>query len=326
MIQLIVHMDKGKIDISNLAESITLSGDYTQCARTLDFNVVSSAASTKIPDIDFKLGQTVECFLNGENIFIGRIFTLSRSTTDKTKSIICKDKGIYLKKNSSSYSFSNTFPEIIAKKICADFGIEIGDVAETNVPITRIFMGSCLYDILMTGYTLASKKNGKKYGLRFINDKLYIYEKKLSSSTLVLDGKSNLMSASYSETLDKMVNRIAVYNSDDNFVKYVSDDSLVSVYGVMQEVIKQGKDEDKTEEAKEKLFGIEKKVTVENLGDIRCITGNGIIVREPYTDLYGSFFIESDTHTFKNNSYFNKLTLNFENIMDKKEVGSLPKE
>ena len=187
-------------------------------------------------------------------------------------------------------------------------------------------MGSCLYDIIMTGYTLASKKNEKKYGLRFINDKLYIYEKKFSANTLVLDGKSNLMSASYSETLDKMINRVAIYNNDDKFVKHICDNSLISNYGVMQEVIKQGKDEDKTEEAKGKLFGIEKKVTVENLGDIRCITGNGIIVREPYTNLYGSFFIESDTHTFKNNSYFNKLTLNFENIMDKKEVGSLPKE
>lgn len=44
---------------------------------------------------------------------------------------------------------------------------------------------------------------------------------------------------------------------------------------------------------------------------------------EPYTGLYGLFFIEADTHTWKNGLYFNKLTLNLKAVMDEKETGEL---
>jgi len=37
------------------------------------------------------------------------------------------------------------------------------------------------------------------------------------------------------------------------------------------------------------LKNVERKVTVTNFGNIRCITGNAVIVQEPYTGLYGCF-------------------------------------
>lgn len=45
------------------------------------------------------------------------------------------------------------------------------------------------------------------------------------------------------------------------------------------------------------------------------------MVKEPYTGLSGVFFIDADSHTWKNGIYTNKLTLNFQNLMDEKESG-----
>lgn len=49
-----------------------------------------------------------------------------------------------------------------------------------------------------------------------------------------------------------------------------------------------------------------------------------MVVREPYTGLYGLFYIDSDTHEWKRGQYYNKLTLNYNRIMDEQEAGSLP--
>lgn len=70
--------------------------------------------------------------------------------------------------------------------------------------------------------------------------------------------------------------------------------------------------------------GVEQKITLNNLGNIANVTGGTVVVREPYTGLYGLFFIDSDVHTWKNGLYLNKLVVNFKNMMDEKDVGSLP--
>ena len=80
--------------------------------------------------------------------------------------------------------------------------------------------------------------------------------------------------------------------------------------------------EDYEKTAREKLQGVERKITVQNFGDSQYMTGRKVQVKEPYTGLTGIFYIDGDTHTWKNGIYTNKLTLNFENIMDEKTSGS----
>ena len=66
------------------------------------------------------------------------------------------------------------------------------------------------------------------------------------------------------------------------------------------------------------------KIIVNSLGNLANITGGTVVVREPYTGVYGLFYIDADVHTWKLGQYYNKLTLNFKNIMDEQEAGSLP--
>jgi hypothetical protein len=240
--------------------------------------------------------------------------------------ITCYDRGIYLKRNEASYKFTGLTPEAITKKICSDFGIEIGSVVTTGVSITRNFIGVNLYNIIQTAYTLASEDTGKHYMIRFIGSKLYVVEKVPDSDTLIIEGGVNLMSASTTESINNMINQVAIYNSDDIQIGTQNDSDYIKLYGLMQSYLKQADGEDVTMKAKKLLSdnGISQKITVNNLGNIANITGGTVVVREPYTGVYGLFFIDADIHTWKLGQYYNKLTLNFKNIMDEQEAGSLP--
>lgn len=215
--------------------------------------------------------------------------------------------------------------ESITKRICADFGIEVGSIAQTNVKITRNFIGISLYSIIQTAYTLASEKNGKKYLVCFIGSKLMIIEKMINDNTLVIASGINLMSSSTSESITNMINQVAIYNDKDKLVKVQKDQAAISSYGLLQSYMKQGKTEDVTSKAKKLIDdnGITQKITIENLGNIANITGSTVVVKEPYTGVYGLFFIENDVHTWKNGQYYNKLVINFRNIMDEQTVGTL---
>lgn len=82
-----------------------------------------------------------------------------------------------------------------------------------------------------------------------------------------------------------------------------------------KDLYRQEKDEDPSTRAEAKLRELEKSASVRVFGNTDLITGNGVIVKEPFTALNGKFYIDSDTHTWENNTYIVELELNFKNIM-----------
>jgi len=178
----------------------------------------------------------------------------------------------------------------------------------------------------LTAYTLASQVTGQKYHIGFRADKLYITVKEPNDRTLIIKGKSNLISASTTESIENMVNAVKIYDQNDNFVREVTDSETIKLYGRLQEILKQSQTDDKAAAAQKLIDngGVSQKITIDSLGNIANITGGTVVVQEPYTGIYGLFFIDSDTHEWKRGQYYNKLVINFKNIMNEKEAGSLP--
>lgn len=323
---IITNGSENPLDIMPLIQSVTWSGNYQQCARVLEFSLVSSATDKKIPMVKCDLGNGVSFMQDNRELFSGFIFTRQKSTEGNLIDITCYDRGIYLKRNEASYKFTGMTPEAISKRICSDFGISVGNLANTGVKITRNFIGTSLYNIILTAYTLASEKTGEKYLIRFEGSKMSVVKRAVTDETLVIEGGSNLMSASVTESITEMVNQVRIYNSDDVLVGTQSDAEAIKLYGVMQSYMKQSDSEDATAKAKKLIAnnGVSQKITINNLGNIANITGGTVVVREPYTGLYGLFHIDNDIHTWKNGQYYNKLTVNFKAIMDEKDVGILP--
>ena len=92
---------------------------------------------------------------------------------------------------------------------------------------------------------------------------------------------------------------------------------------VFQHIITQKDGTDAGAEAKAYLEdnGLKQTATVECMGDPVLISGNAVMLRDNATGTVGLFWIDSDTHTWKNGQYFCRLSLNFGNIMHNVNAG-----
>lgn len=325
--QIMITSPSGTFDITQLVQNVQWSGDYQQAARTLRLNIISSASDSSIPVVDCPLGSSIQMLEEQSLLFDGFLLGRDKNSETSSLSLTCYDRGFYLKQNKACYKFVDTPAEQIAAQVAEDFGFALGKVAATGVPITRNFINVSLYDILQTAYTLASRTTGDQYHIGFAADKLQVLAKTQQAHTLIIRGESNLIRADVGESVEHMVNTVSIYDQNENFVQTMENAEAVALYGRMQECLVQSEQDNQMEQAQKTLNDRGKpiqKISVDCLGSIHNITGGTVVVEEPYTGLHGLFYIDGDTHEWKNGQYYNKLVLNFEKIMNETAAGSEP--
>lgn len=307
--------------VTEKVQAKTWSGSYQDCARQLSFSVLPEALA--------ELGGMTRLYKDAEILFSGHIVSRSRDSLGQTIDCSALDNGLYLKRNSTYMAVRKQTPEAVTAQLCGEFGVPCGDLAATGVPLSRNFLGTSLYQIIQTMYTLAAEQTGKQYQIRFRSNHLQVAEKAVGPESIRLVPGSNLLSCRSAESIEKMVNRVAVY--DDKFQKtaeYDSPENYAALYGLMQKAIKASDRESPEATAKDILEqnGISTTITAQCLGNVKLITGNAVAVHEPITGTDGLFWITADSHTVRRGVYQTKVTLDFRNLMDEQSAGSLPKE
>ena len=209
---------------------------------------------------------------------------------------------------------------------CADRDIPVAQLPSTGIQLWRKFAGVKLNQLITTAWTLASEKNGKVYAIRYTPDGLLVKERSVSTSNLVLKAASNLMNATTKEDATQMVNSVAIYDTNGNFLRRTGDSAAQKLCGMMEQHVTQneGRAAEADATAKKTLEDgkLKKTVTVNVLGDVGLLTGETVVVREAKTGLTGIFWIDADVHTWKNKNYYTKLTLNCRNVMATANAGS----
>ena len=306
-------------DITGYLKAITWSGSYTDCAWQLTCDV--------LPDALCELGGAIRLYHGSDMLFSGRIFERGRDSSQQFLSPVAYDRGIYLKRNKVYLAVRKRTPEAVARELCREYGVSVGSLAVTGVALSRNFLGSSIYQVIQTMYTLAAEQTGEKYQVRFTGDLLNVVVKEKSADTLRLIPGNNLLRCSSTDSITDMINSVAAYNDDyQRIATYKSSQGYAALYGLMEEAIKASKNEDSAKTAKQLLEdnGIKTTITAECIGNVKLITGNTVVVHEPVTGTDGLFWILSDSHTKQNGIYQAKLTLDFRNLMDKQEAGSVP--
>ena len=315
-------------DITELCRAITWSGDYRNVARTLAFSPVVSSVDKHLPRAPAELGGSARFWKDSTLLMDAYSLERSRDSLGNTIDVTAYDKGLYLTRNSKFMRVTQQTAEAVTAALCGEFGISVGALASTGVPITRNFLGVNLYKIIMTMYTLAADQTGKKYRIRFRGANLEVVEMKQSEESILLRPGSNLLSCVTKESASRMTNSVAIYDDEFNLLQTQQDDASVQLYGMMQAAIKSGAYDDPVGHAKQLLAenGLQTTITLNALGSLKLITGNTVAVEEPVTGTYGLFWIISDTHTWKRNVYQTKITVSLEALMDSQTAGSLPME
>ncbi len=313
----------GTRDITTILTMWTWSGDKATISRQLSGTVVYIENSRlPVPEI----GDLVTMLEGIEKKFVGIILQRSLGSEDSTMDFTAFDYGYYLQRNDGTYKFTGASPEEMTRLVCGDRNIPVAQLPSTGIQLWRKFAGVKLNQLITTVWTLASEKNGKTYALRYTPAGLLVKERSISQSSLVLKASSNLMDATTKEDASQMVNSVAIYDSNGNFLRRIGDSDAQKLCGVMEQHITQseGKEADADAAARKALEdGRQKRtVTVNVLGDTALLTGETVEVREAKTGLTGIFWIDADIHTWKNKNYYSKLTLNCRNVMATANAGS----
>lgn len=313
----------GTRDITKILSYWTWSGDKATISRQLTGEVAYIEGSgLPVPEI----GDLLAMADGGKKLFEGIVLQRSLGSEDSTMSFTAFDYGYYLQRNDGTYKFTGASPEEITRLACADREIPVAGLPSTGVRLWRKFAAVRLNQLITTAWTLASEKDGKVYAIRYTPDGLLVKERTVSSSILVLKAASNLMNAVTKEDATQMVNSVAIYDANGNFLRRTGDSAAQKLCGVMEQHITQsaGKEADADATAKKALEDgkLQKTVTVNVLGDTGLLTGETVVVREAKTGLTGVFWIDADSHTWKNRNYYTKLTLNCRNVMATANAGS----
>lgn len=314
------HKSGGSRDITGLAISWTWSGDKATISRKLELEIAYVEDSDlPVPEIGDLV--TME---EAKQLFVGVVLRRTLGSEDHSMSATAFDYGIYLQKNDCTAKFTGASPEEITRSLCGEKGIPVAALPTTGIQLRRKFASVKINQAITTVWSLAAEKNGKRYAIRYTPSGLLVKERAVSGESLVLKAAGNLMDATTTEDATSVVNSVAIYDKNGNFLQRLGDTESQGLIGVMETHIIQRDNQDAVEEANHDLDDgkMSRTVTANVLGDLSLITGETVVVREDRTGLKGVFWIDADAHTWKNNNYYTKLTLNCRNVSVTSNAGS----
>ncbi len=308
-------------DITEFIPSVTWSGSVGQASRQLEVSVLYSPLDKNIPDINIKLGDRLLLYEENNLLINAMVYTRERVSEQGTVTYIGYDDLKRLCDSQGVYSFKNTTPEKITKAVCSDLSISTGNIVETKVPITKLIIDSeeSFYKIIMKAYTKAYKSNGKKYMPIMVNRKLSMIEKGEIIEDFTLNDEVNITGSSYSESLDSMINKVKIYDEKGKQIGEVKNAGQITDYGIFQGTYTKEAGVNSTTAATNLLNGISQEASIEALGNVQCISGFGIRIKDSLTGLTGRFWIDADSHTWQDGIYTMSLDLAFKNLMDTEE-------
>ena len=306
--------------MAQLVQQISSSGSVDQTARELICSLaVPRDGSVELPALEE--GAVLTLRMDGESRFTGPLLTVTTTSQDALVELSALDRGRYLVGNEGWYKFTGAAPEEAVAALARDYGIPVAKLASTGVPVSRKFAGVTLDKIIRTLYAKAGERTGKRYLSRFTGDgRLEVVERPTSASLTI----ASTMGVTNTWDITDMQNAVAIRSDTGALVRRVEDSASTALNGRLEHVIVQRDGEDAQGEASAWLaaHGLQQRLTVETLGDPRLIAGEAVILRDTGSGVSGLFWIDADTHTWKNRQYFCKVTLNFRNLLDDTSAGS----
>ena len=307
-------------DITQLVRSMTWSGSVKQVARELSLSMaVPRDGSLEPPALE--AGSVLTLRKDGYPLFTGPLLSPTTDSQSVITDLAALDNGRFLVGNEGWYKFKNATPEAAVRAMAGDFGIPVGALAAAGIPISRKFAGIALDRIAQTMYNLAGAQNGKRYLIRFNGSgALEVVEKPDAAGFTI----SSTMGVTNTWDIRDLQNSVAIYSDTGALIRREQDAASIQTNGCLEHVMTQRDGEDVGAEARAWLedHGLQQKLTAQVLGDHRLVSGNAVILKDTGVGASGLFWIDADTHTWKNGQYFTKVTLNFRNLTDSSLSGS----
>lgn len=318
-------------DLSRLITGkVTWEGSRLNVARKLVFSYLQDARDPNLPNYVIGCGETIYGYdESGTLQFQGNVYCIEKNIQQSIVTVTCYDNLFILCRSKTTRKFTDMLAEDIAKAVCQELGIKVGNLAQTGKKVSFIAQERTGYQIIMIAYTdaanqiNAAKANKDDPDVLFHpimnGDQLDVIKKGSLIEGFEADQYINIENSEYKESIEAMVNSVMITDEQGNVTGYQTKDDWIKKYSMVQDVYKTNPN-DNTKEQINKLFkGPERSSVLEMLGNYAAKSSYSITIKDILTELCGKFWIKSDTHTFENGIHEMKLEIEFENIMNKQD-------
>lgn len=304
------------IDITQIVESVEWSGAVNEAYRTLTVSYKNTLDGRKRA-INIENGDRVRFSNNGRELFRGRIFAFD--VDDKgSESFTAYDTNVYLTKSMVTRKFKNITASTIVRRLATEYGVTPGRIDDTGYVIPKLVIEEkTVYETILMALTLTEKQNGRRFILVNRDGKVHLLERKKQTVRQVIENGVNLLSASYSQSIEDMRNRVIVYGGDKEKGELSASETnreLINKYGYMVHIervqdVKESEIKQLAKQRLKELATINDEATVVALGIDDVIAGSAIYAKESMTSIVGGYYVSADKHSFSNGLHTMSLTL-----------------
>lgn len=298
-----------KTNITPMIGTLTWRSNKDELGDEINFSIAFN--DTKyFPKNPCDIGDVVVLLNNGKEITRAIIVDEVKNGRSPI-GYIGFDYAFYLNKSDAVYQFNKLSADACIKKILKDFNVPIGNIVSIPKPITKIYNGKKVSEIIKEIITAAEQSLGMKYLMEMRQGKLYIEKQGdlvVTGTFQLFDGgnsydiNSVIMSPSKRRSIVDMVNTIQVVGNNDKVVLTKSDSKMVNKYGRLQKVVTLDQKEKRSaakvaENELKQLSKVIEENSVELMGNDNFRAGRLFKLEEPITGIKGTFLIKDVLHT-----------------------------
>lgn len=227
-----------------MISEITWSGSQDEIARKLELRFLYPLHDHYTPKVYPNIGEQLLLY-DDKNVelFQGRVFYNERLGEQGTIQITAYDDAIRLAKSKGTYNFKGKTAEAITQIVCNDLGVEVGKLAQTGISQKMLCNRMGMYEIIKQAYGGVSSQNKKKYHVVMRQGKLCVDEIGREVLPHKITSDTNIIESSYSLNAESVINRVKIYDENDQYMGMVENNDLINQLGIFQYIYV--KEEDK---------------------------------------------------------------------------------
>lgn len=323
-ISLIIVKGEQGYDVTQLVESVQWRGRKGSSSRTLSVTLIDDDGY-KHARSGIDVEQGVQCLFsfNDKELFRGIIMTQTQSNR-KRLTFTAYDNGIYLANNKDTFTYENKTASEIFRDCCTRFGLPMGEVSGCTYRIPELTKPkTTAFDAITDALSLDFDATGIRHYVASDKGKISLLTRRENIMQWVIEVGQNLTTYSYTRSIEDIKTRVKMVSKEGTTLAEKSNSALEAKIGVFQE-IDQPDESLTTAQINDLISSIldekstpERTLNVEAVGIPEVISGIGVYIIIPELGLSRTFYVDEDTHTFRDNMHTMSLKLNYANDLSK---------
>ncbi len=323
-ISLIILKNGQGYDVTQLVEQIQWSGRKGSSSRTLKVQLIdNNDCQHARSGIDVEQGQQCLFYYNGTELFRGIIMAQTQNNKKKL-TFTAYDNGIYLANNRDTFTYENKTASDIFRDCCTRFGLPMGEVAECTYKIPELIKSkTTIFDAIADALSLEFDATGIRHYVVSEKGNLKLLTRRENIVQWVVEAGQNLTTYTYKKSIEDIRTRVKMLSKEGTTIAEKSNAALEEKIGVFQDIEKPDESfstaqiNDLITSILEEKSTPERTLNVEAIGITEVISGIGVYIIIPELEVSQTFYVDEDTHTFKDNLHTMALKLNYANDLEK---------